>query len=71
MVAMSGQRSGVSREERFDAALQRMREEVAEWLALLDDGFKPPELKVGLPRSVTAAAWELGLAWAVLTEERK
>jgi hypothetical protein len=59
------------REERFDAAMRRMREEVAEWLDLLDDEFKPPELKVGLPRSVTAAAWELGLAWAVLTTEEK
>ena len=61
----------MSREERFDVALMNLAREVDDWHHLLHDPFKAPELKVGLPRGVTAAAWEVGIAWHILTEEPK
>jgi hypothetical protein len=59
----------VSREERFDKAMTELVRVVDDWHRLLHDPFKAPELRVGLPREVTAAAWEVGLAWHLLTEE--
>lgn len=59
----------MTREERFDTALDELTAAVDDWCQLLHDPYKPPELKVGLPSRVTKAAWELGLAWQLLTEK--
>lgn len=61
----------MTREERFDEAMEALVEAVDDWHDLLHDPFKPPELRVGLPRDVTAAAWQVGIAWHLLTEEPK
>jgi len=59
----------MSREERFHKAMEQLTQVVDDWHELLHDPFKAPELRIGLPRDVTAAAWEVGIAWHLLTEE--
>jgi hypothetical protein len=58
-----------TREERFDDAMRNLVRQVDAWHDRLHDPYKPPELRVGLPPGVTAAAWEVGIAWHLLTEE--
>lgn len=38
--------------EEYNKASQELRDAVEDWLKLLDDPFKPPELKTGLPQNI-------------------
>lgn len=59
----------LTKSDRFDRAMQELTRKVNDWAELLNDPYKPPELKLGLPPGVTAAAWNVGITWEVLTNQ--